>query len=114
MVLVYLFSCALCSESHANLGGHELKCPPKKMKSPNTGEKRDEIVKSDYDCQPSGLEREPRDGVCQENRSYSPAAKTPTIIKEDGEDGSERAPNFLNEFADMLLPVSKQAEGQIA
>lgn len=77
----------------------------------DTGKKRYETVKSEYDSQTSGLEEGPSDVVSEEEDSHSSAVKTPAIIEEDNGSVSERLPNFVIEFAEILLLLAKQRNG---
>lgn len=72
------FSCAFASESHFNLVRHELMRPHKKH-YPDTVGNHDKTIKKDHDRQPSGLEWELSDMICQRNGSPTSAAEGPTI-----------------------------------
>lgn len=101
---------AITSESQFNPGRPELKCPHKKEHCPDTSRKRDEIVKSVYDRQPSRLEGTLSEVVCQEGSSSISAVETPTIIDLNHESVLQRVTSFVIALADILLRSAMQGD----
>lgn len=77
---------------------------------PDTGEKRDKIVRSDYDGHPSVPEGKARDMVCHGDDSLSLSVKDLSIIDEDDEGMSNRVLSFVVDLADVLLPVAMKRD----
>lgn len=96
-------ACAFTSDSHFNLGRHQLKCGHERNRFLDTGWKPDETVKRDYAGQPSGFEQGENEVACQEDGSLSFSVETPIIIEKGDEVPPEKLPSFLIAFADFPL-----------
>lgn len=71
------------------------------------GYDHNESLKAEYDRHQSGPKGRPSDEASHGGGLLSPAEKTSTIIKEDDDVLSERAPHILIESADILLLVKE-------
>lgn len=73
------------------------------MYFPYTVEKRDEVVKSDYDGQQLGVERGSSEVVCQKDGSTSPAAEARITIHLGERGVPERVPSCAIKLEDGVL-----------
>lgn len=105
---------AFISELRFTLGPYELKCRHEKINCIDRDEQCNELLTSNYDSQPSGLERGSSDLIYRKNGSTGSAAEAPTIFEQEDEGGFQKVSSFRNDRSNVSLQVHKQKSRRIA
>lgn len=85
-----------------------------KRRFQDTDGKHDETIKRRSRRQAVRAKKEPSDVVCQKEGSTRPAGEAPTILQQNDENVSEKAPSYLFEFEEIPMRFARQGDGPSA